>query len=109
ERDGLYRARYSLPSALTHRVHGHRVAVVDDVMSAGSALRATYAELCDRGAVPVVAGALLVLGKKGAEFFAAREVAVEAVARDDYDLWLPTECPHCAAGVPLEDPTADSA
>jgi hypothetical protein len=28
---------------------------------------------------------------------------VEAVARDDYDLWLPADCPLCAAGLPLED------
>jgi len=28
---------------------------------------------------------------------------VEAVARADYDLWLPADCPLCAAGLPLED------
>ncbi len=103
ERDGLYRARYRLPSALTHRVRGKRVAMVDDVMSAGSALRGTYAELCNHGAVPVVAGALLVLGTAGADFFTASGITVEAVARDDHDLWPPAECPLCAAGVPLEN------
>lgn len=109
EHDGLYRARYRLASALTGRVRGKRVAIVDDVMSAGSALRGTYAELRSHGAAPVVAGALLVLGTAGADFFAKNGVAVEAVARDDYDLWLPGECPLCAAGVSLEDvaePTA---
>jgi orotate phosphoribosyltransferase len=103
ERGGLYRARYRLPSALTDRVRGKRVAMVDDVMSAGSALRGTYAELRSHGAAPVVAGALLALGTAGADFFAASNVVVEAVARDDYDLWLPAECPLCATGVPLED------
>lgn len=75
-------------------------------MSAGSALRGTHAALEAHGAVPVVAGALLVLGSAGAAFFAARGVAVEAVARDDYELWAPAECPLCAAGVPLEDAAA---
>ena len=105
----LYRARYVLPSAFSARLRGKRVAMVDDVMSAGSALRGTYAELQAHDAVPVVAGALLVLGSTGADFFAERGVAVEAVARDDYDLWLPADCPLCASGLPLEDVAAPAA
>ena len=103
DHDGLYRARYVLPSAFVARLSGKRVAIVDDVMSAGSALRGTYAELQAHDAVPVVAGALLVLGSTGATFFRERGVAVEAVARDDYDLWLPADCPLCIAALPLED------
>lgn len=100
---GLYAARYRLPAALAGRLRGRRVAMVDDVMSAGSALRGTYEELRAHGAVPVVAGALLVLGSAGADFFAGRGVPAEAVARDEYALWPPAECPLCAQGVPLED------
>lgn len=106
---GLYPARYRLPPALTPRVRDTRVALVDDVMSAGSALRGTFAELRAHGARPVVAGALLVLGSAGADFFAEHRVAVEAVSRDAYDLWPPAACPLCAAGVPLEDVTAPAA
>jgi orotate phosphoribosyltransferase len=102
----LYRARYRLPPAVAPRVRAKRVAMVDDVMSAGSALRGTFAELRAHGAVPVVAGALLVLGTTGASFFAEHRVAVEAVSRDEYDLWLPAACPLCAAGAPLEDVAA---
>jgi orotate phosphoribosyltransferase len=53
--------------------------------------------------VPVVAGALLVCGSVGADFFSRRGVPVEAVARDEYEMWLPADCPLCAAGQPLED------
>lgn len=102
---GLYQARYRLPGSFGGRVRGQRIALVDDVMSAGSALRGTFVELQAHGAVPVVAGALLLLGSTGADFFAQRGVAVEAVVRDGYELWLPADCPHCAAGQPLE-PTA---
>ncbi len=101
--DGLYPARYVLPPAFAAGVDGKRVAIVDDVMSAGSALRGTYSELKAHSAMPVVAGALLVLGSTGARFFADQGVAVEAVAREDYDLWLPAECPLCVAGLALED------
>jgi orotate phosphoribosyltransferase len=99
---GLYQASYHLPPAFAARVRGKRLAIVDDVMSAGSALRGTYSELLTHGATPVVAGALLVLGGTGARFFAEQQVAVEAVIRQSYSLWLPSECPLCVAGTPLE-------
>jgi orotate phosphoribosyltransferase len=101
--NGLYPARYVLPSALTASVRDKRVAMVDDVMSAGSALRGTFAELRLHGAEPVVAGALLVLGSAGVEFFDEQGVSVEAVARDKYELWKPDSCPLCAQGVALSD------
>ena len=104
--EGLYQARYRLPAGVATRVREKRLALVDDVMSAGSALRATYAELEAQAAKPVVVGALLVLGSPGAEFFAQRGVTVEAVSRDAYDLWRPADCPLCAAGLPLEDVAA---
>ena len=106
ERDGLYRARYVLPASLAPRIRARRVALVDDVMSAGSALRGTFTELRAHGGEPVVAGALLVLGSAGADFFTERGLAVESVAREAYDLWMPQSCPLCAMGVPLEDATA---
>ncbi len=77
--------------------------MVDGVMSVGSALRATFAELRAHGATPVLAGALLVLGSAGDTYFAEQRIAVEAVARGEYELWRPADCPLCAAGLALED------
>jgi orotate phosphoribosyltransferase len=102
ERHGLYHARYRLPSAFVSRVNGKRVAMVDDVISAGSALRGTLAELESHGATPVVAGALLALGTVGTTYFMERHVAVESTANDAYELWTPEDCPLCAEGEPLE-------
>jgi orotate phosphoribosyltransferase len=102
--DALFGARYRLPPAFRRRVPGRRVAMVDDVMSAGSALRGTYETLRRFGAEPVAAGALLVLGRAGADHFAGLGVPVEAVARDEFELWRPDACPLCAAGEALEDP-----
>ena len=45
ETTDLYNARYALPAAYQSRVRRKRVALVDDVMSAGSSLRATCATL----------------------------------------------------------------
>ena len=77
-------ASYHLPTAFIPRVRSQRIAMVDDVMSAGSALRGTYTELQSHGATPVVAGALMVLGNTGADFFAEQQLAVEAVVRENY-------------------------
>jgi len=103
--NGMYAVRYVLPPPFYARVRGKRVAIVDDVMSAGSALRGTFGELEKHGATTVVAGALLVLGTKGVEFFSERGVTVEAVGHDNFDLWSPGDCPRCAVGEPVEQIT----
>jgi len=106
DNSGLYPADYRLPSSFTQSISGKRVAIVDDVMSAGSALRGTFSELQAHGAEPVVAGALLVLGTAGLKFFAEKGLTVEALAREHYDIWLPEECPLCEAGTTIEDVSA---
>ena len=95
----LHQARYVLPQAFASLVRDRRVAIVDDVMSAGSSLRATFSELHAHGAIPVVAGALLVLGTAGVDYFASMNIAIEEVVRDAYELWAPDECPLCAEGI----------
>lgn len=104
EPGGLYRAQYRLPPALCNRVAGSCIAIVDDVISAGSAVRGTYTEVRTCGARPVVVGALLQLGSAAGRFFDPEGVSVESVVKMDFDLWVPAECPLCAAQTPLEDP-----
>jgi orotate phosphoribosyltransferase len=101
---GLYSASYRLPPAFAATMRGKRVAVVDDVMSAGSAMIGSYTAVREDGGVPVVAAALMVLGSTGESFFVRHQLPVEAVIRRDFDLWSPSECPMCAASVPLEAP-----
>ena len=103
EREGLYRVEYRLPRAFRDRVRGKRVAIVDDAINAGSAVRGTHAELLAHGAEPVVVGTLMLLGSAAASFFAERGLAVASVVQLPYDLWLPGGCPLCASGQPLED------
>jgi orotate phosphoribosyltransferase len=104
---GLFRARYLLPPAFQGRARARRVALVDDVMSAGSSLRATGEELRSYGAIPVAVGALMILGDVGERHFTETQgLPVEAVVRDELEVWVPSDCPLCARGVPLEDLTA---
>jgi orotate phosphoribosyltransferase len=102
--DGLFPVRYRLPRQLQPRVKGKRVAIVNDVISAGSAVRGTHADLLVCGAVPVAIAALLVLGDMAAAFAAASGMRLIALAQRPHHIWTPAECPLCAASVPLAQP-----
>jgi len=94
--------RYRVPAPLRPRVAGARVAIIDDVINAGSAVRATCADLRSCGAEVRVFGALAVLGSHASRL----GLPLEAVQAIDNTLWSPAECPLCtAAGLPLEDLT----
>lgn len=101
---GFFAAGYRLPPALTRRVRGQRIAVVDDVVSAGSSVRATVAALAAAGATTVVIGALAVLGERALNHFAESGVPVETLQCRSFDLWAPDDCPLCQLGQALEDP-----
>ena len=100
----LFAAEYALPTALRHHLAGERIAIVDDVISAGSSARATGAALADAGATTVAVGSLLLLGRQAEAHFSALGVPVVALARQEFNLWLPGDCPLCVDKIALEDP-----
>lgn len=102
--NGLFPAGYRIPEALRESVRGKRVAIVNDVINAGSAVRGTYVDLQQCGATVVAIGTLLVLGTSAYEFAAHEDIALETLARQPNTLWTPGECPLCAAGMALGDP-----
>jgi orotate phosphoribosyltransferase len=103
--DGLYPVEYRIPGALRSRIRGKRVAIVNDVIGAGSAIRGTFTDLEACGAEPVVIGALLVLGSSASSFAADKHIALESLAYLPNNLWVPSECPQCASGIPVENVT----
>ncbi len=106
--DGLYPVEYRLPAGYRKLIQGKSVAILDDVISAGSAVRGTLTELQLYGVGTVVVGALLILGDSALRFFAEQSIPLISIANRPSNLWLPSECPLCVAQVPLEDVTADS-
>jgi orotate phosphoribosyltransferase len=101
-RDTLYPIEYRIPGALRKKVRGKRVAIVNDVINAGSAVRGTYLDLLACDAEPVVIGALWVRGDAFPLFANERDIALESLAVSQSNLWTPSECPLCAANVKLE-------
>jgi orotate phosphoribosyltransferase len=100
--NGLFPIGYHIPNALRPSVRDKRVAVVDDVINAGSAVRGAFADLQACGARPVAIGALLVLGSPTAEFASRMGTPLENLTYLPNTLWEPSACPLCAAGAPLE-------
>jgi len=104
--DAFFAAQYRLPPDLRRQAGKEQFAIVDDVISAGSSVRATAAELTAAGASTVVVGSLLILGNEAVDYFSAQGIPLVAPARQAFNLWPPAECPLCQVGAPLENPVA---
>ena len=104
QRSGLFPVDYRVPPALRAGLRGRRVAVVDDAISMGSAIGATVTDLEACEANPIVIGALLAMGRGGAEFAVARHLPFERLADLPLRTWPPSACPLCASGIPVADP-----
>jgi orotate phosphoribosyltransferase len=101
--DELFRARYGVPEPVRARLAGRRMAVVDDVVNAASATRATVTDLRAAGATVVAIGALLVLGERALEYAKQEGVPLVYVEALPNRIWEPEACPRCASGETLED------
>ncbi|MGD9892739.1 MAG: phosphoribosyltransferase family protein [Dehalococcoidia bacterium] len=102
DRSGLYPVEYRLPDALRQTVRGKSVAIVNDVINAGSAVGGTFRDLEACGARPVAIGTLLVLGSWTARFAADKGIPLECLASLSNTIWTPSTCPLCADGTPLD-------
>jgi orotate phosphoribosyltransferase len=98
----LWSARYELPASLAALVNGRRVAVLDDVVNAGSALRATVAAVRGAGGEVVGAGALMRLSDRVVPWLDEQGLDLHALTVRDAPLWSPGDCPLCRRGVPLQ-------
>ncbi len=101
--NGLFPAGYRIPEPLRKPIRKKRIAIVNDVINAGSAVRGTFDDLLNCDADIVAIGSLLVLGTSASEYSSSKNVALECLATLPNNLWKPVECPLCAASVLLED------
>jgi len=105
---GLFPVRYRIAEAQRANLRARRIAIVDDAISAGSAVRGTHADLIDCGALPVALGALIVFGDAAVTFASDKGLALETIERSPFDMWRPAECPLCEAGAALDTTAAHS-
>jgi orotate phosphoribosyltransferase len=102
----LFNAKYLLPADLRRRVSDERVAIVDDVISAGSSVRATAKELADAGATIAVVGTIMLLGNEASRHFLETNVPLVSVTQLTFNLWPPDDCPLCDDALALENPVS---
>jgi orotate phosphoribosyltransferase len=95
------RVVYRIPSQIRDGLRGKKVALVDDAINAGSAVRATLAELESCGARVVAIGALITLGSAATRLAGSWGIPLLSLASIESALWTPADCPLCAACVPL--------
>ena len=100
--EALLSVVYRLPETVAPLLRDKRVAIVDDAVNAGSAVRGTFRALILAGAKPVVVGALLLLGGAARPFLVENGLELEFLATLNNPLWEPMNCPLCARGAPLD-------
>ncbi len=99
--DGLFPFVYRLPDPLRIEVRGRRVAIINDLINAGSAVLGSLKDLRKCGADVIAIGALVVLGGAPARLAADHGASLDFLNAIPHTIWKPEECPQCAAGVPL--------
>lgn len=100
--DRLYTVEYRIPEPLREAVRGQRVVIVNDVISAGSAVRGAYEDLSSLQADVVVVASLVVLGEAFAGFAREHRLPVIGLLQRPHQVWEPSRCPLCARGMKLE-------
>ena len=103
ERDELFNVAYRLPASLQPIAARKRVAIVNDVISAGSAVRGTLKDLEAHGATVTTIGTLLLAGSSFRPFADERRLPIESLAETPMNIWPPAECPLCRSGARLTD------
>jgi len=93
---------YSIPKFMRDRIEGKRIALVDDIINAGAAIKQTFEELIRLEAIPVVMGCLLVKGNLIYPFATGHNLPIEEITKLKNNMWIPQECPLCVSKQPIE-------
>jgi orotate phosphoribosyltransferase len=94
----LFPVSYRLPGALHSVVERKRVVVVNDVISAGSAVRGAIEHVQQLGGNVAAVASLVVLGETFVGFCQIQHLPLIALFRQEHHMWLPEACPLCSAG-----------
>ena len=100
----LYPVRYELPPPLCAEVRGKRVAIVNDAINVGSAVRGTFVDLKRCQAEPVAIATLAALTPWVTRFAETNGLGLEVLVSLESEVWTPTACPLCIRGEPLTEP-----
>lgn len=98
----LFPIQYRIPDGLHSAISGKRVAICNDMINAGSAVRGAYLHLRELGADVVLVASLAVRGTAFRTFALEHNVRLETLVQFPANLWTPDRCPLCDQGEPLQ-------
>ena len=98
------RAQYSIAKSLRDVLKDQRVAVVDDAISAGSAVGGTVGDVVACGGHVIALGALMLVGRRPHELAARLKLPLEWLLQLETEVWAADQCPLCRQGEPCEEP-----
>ena len=102
EQNRMFSVRYQLPEPLRIRVARKRVAVINDVISAGSAVRGSLDSLREAGADVVCIASLVVFGKMFVDFAEEQSLPLKMLLELPNQMWTSENCPLCIQNLPLQ-------
>jgi orotate phosphoribosyltransferase len=94
---------YCIPNNITKIIKHINIALVDDVINAGSAIIATIKELNKYDAHIEVVGTLIAIGSFYNKMTIDNEIPIKALGRIKSNIWPPAECPLCKTGRPIDN------
>jgi orotate phosphoribosyltransferase len=103
ERAGLFPVEYRVPTTLRSALRGKRVAIVNDVINAGSAVRGTAADLKACGAEIVAIATAATIGTAATQLADEYCVPLYSLTKLEAHVWAPDDCQLCRDGVPLQN------
>jgi orotate phosphoribosyltransferase len=101
DKKDLFPVEYRVPEVLRAKLRGKRVAIVNDVINAGSAVRGTAADVVACGAELAALATLATIGNSAAEIAQQYAVPLVSLATIAGEIWKPDHCPLCRDGVPI--------
>lgn len=107
--DELFPVRYIIPPAQKSLLTNQRIAIVNDVINAGSAVLGTLESLATLNARVCVVAALLTLGETPGQLAHDQDLPLVSLEQHQNSIWVADDCPLCAAGQPFDDPASESA
>lgn len=95
----LFPTAYHIPDVVRPMLKGRRVAIVNDVINAGSSVKGTLDELRSVGAAPVAIATLMTLGRSAEQIASQWGIPLLELSHNEIGIWAPEECPLCRDGI----------
>jgi len=101
EHEGLFPVHYRIPGAVRGELEGKRIAIVNDVINAGSAVQGALNDLATCDVEVVMLASILVVSEAAQALAEEAGVPLASLETEIRPLFEASDCPQCKEGIPL--------